>query len=591
MARYIGVRPMTPSKHWTVPAVHPQTVSFAKALCLPPLVGHLLLHRGFGAFPEAQAFLHPKMSDLHDPAHMHDMTRAADRIVHALKNYERIAIYGDYDVDGVTASAILWHMFRTLQPTLKVIRYIPHRLEEGYGLNKEALQKLVARDVGLIITVDCGITAVEEVASVANTNCDLIITDHHEQASSLPKAYALVHPRLAENGKKPYPFGELCGAGVAWKLAWQVARRWCASDKLPAKIRQMLLDLLPLAAIGTVADIVPLLDENRTIVRYGLAHINKTPFEGLNALIEASGLLKRSIEATQIGFVLGPRLNACGRLGHAKEALELLTTATGERAVALSEHLNEVNQSRQIKQEEMARQAGDQILQAGYQNPDTRIIILQSPEWHAGILGITASRIVERFHKPTILLQQREDGFSTGSARSIENFDLHSALTRHAHFFERFGGHAMAAGLTLQATRFEAFKDAMMAFSIEHLAEEDLVPHLHLDAEVQLATMNLATRAALQALAPFGRMNEEPRFLLRKVTLKGPPRIMKERHLSFVVRQNGTETRCVAWNKADVWAHLTDGTLLDLACTLDENHFQGQKSPQLTVLDIRLSTP
>ena len=428
---------MIHSKHWTVSAVHPQAVPFAKTLSLPPLVGHLLLHRGFDSVPEVQTFLHPKMSDLHDPAQMHDMTRAANRIVHALQNHERIAIYGDYDVDGVTASAILWHMFRTLQPTLKVIRYIPHRLEEGYGLNKEALQKLVNREVRLIITVDCGITAVDEVASVVDANCDLIITDHHERAPTLPQAYALVHPRLTESGKKTYPFGELCGAGVAWKLAWEVARQWCKSDKLPTEIREMLLNLLPLAAMGTVADIVPLLGENRTIVRYGLAHINKTPFEGLNALIEASGLLKRAIEATQIGFVLGPRLNACGRLGHAKEALELLTTATGERAFALSQHLNEVNQSRQIRQGEMTQQAEDQILQAGYQNPDTRIIILQSREWHAGILGIAASRIVERFHKPTILLQQREDGFSTGSARSIENFDLHGALAQHAHFLDR----------------------------------------------------------------------------------------------------------------------------------------------------------
>ncbi len=578
---------MTTSKRWTVPPVHPQTTSFAEALRVSPLVAHLLRQRGFSTIETAHAFLHPKMSGLHDPAQMPGMTRAAQRIVQALRNHEKIALYGDYDVDGVTASAILWHMFRVLVPDLKVIRYIPHRLEEGYGLNKEALQKLVYKDVKLIITIDCGITATEEAASIWGSGCDLIITDHHELAPELPQAFALVHPRIPTE-HPPYPFGELCGAGVAWKLAWQVARTWSGSDKLPAQVKEMLLHLLPLAAMGTVADIVPLLDENRTIVRYGLANINKTPFEGLNTLIETSGLQKRQIEAAQIGFILGPRLNACGRLGHAKEALELLTTAVGERAQALSEHLNEVNQDRQRRQEEMSLQASEQILQNGYQHDDHRIIVLQSPDWHAGILGIAASRIVERYHKPTILLQQREDGFSTGSARSIENFDLHAALAHHAHFFEKYGGHAMAAGMTLKTSLFASFQESMLAFTSEVLTEEDLIPVLRLDAEVKLSTMNLATRHDLQGLAPFGRMNEEPRFLIRKVSLKGTPRIMKNKHLSFVVRHHQTEVRCVAWNKAEDWGGLTDGAVLDIACTLDENQFNGQTSPQLTILDLKV---
>ena len=580
---------MIAPKRWQVHPNHPLTASLAETLRVPPLVAHLLAYRGYENAGAAAEFLNPRMRQLHDPAMIPGMDAAAERMITALRGGERIVVYGDYDVDGITASSILWHMMRALRPELKIALYIPHRMEEGYGLNQDALQKLVKKGAKLIVTVDCGITAVAEAGCLESTDADLIITDHHEIGDALPMAYALVHPRLHDfdPDEPPYPFGELCGAGVAWKLAWHLARTWFGTDKLPAEIRDLLMDLLPLAAMGTVADIVPLRGENRVIVRYGLERIGKTPFEGLQMLIEAAGVQKDKVDTGEVGFQLGPRLNAVGRLGHAKEALELLTSAKGNRAKELAQLLNEVNEERQVKQQNLADSAKRMVRETGLDRPENRIIILSDSEWHAGILGITASTLVQTFYRPTILMQEREDGSVTGSARSIEGFDIHAALVAHADYFQRFGGHAMAAGLTMPIQDLEAFRTAMSNYARARISEQDLVPSLRLDAQVRLRTLNLETWRMLRMLAPFGQSNPEPRFLVPQVKLVGDVKVMKEKHVSFTVEQAGITARCVGWNMAARFGTVEEGTLMDIACTLDVNTFRGNTAIQLMLLDAR----
>lgn len=590
---------------------------------LPPLVVELLKNRGLTEPEAVERFLSPKLQHLIDPSELPGCRDAAERIAAAVRDERPIVVYGDYDVDGVTAAAILWHTLRDLGANVRT--YVPHRIDEGYGLNAEALRGFAAEDADgnerlLVITVDCGITAIAEATLARELGLELIITDHHQfDAESLPEADGLVHPALssqvgsrrsevgndpadtASEGSLPtsdfaLPTSELCGAGVALKLAWQTARAFHGSDRLPDPLRSLMVNLLALAALGTVADVVPLVGENRVITAYGLSRIKSTPFGGLNALIDASKLRDDTIDAYKVGFVLGPKLNACGRMGHAREAVKLLTDATAEEAVELAKFLTTENDRRRSTERAIFEQAKAMVAERGDDAPDRRALVLAHPDWHPGVIGIVASRLVDAFHRPTVMLAIDPDaGTAKGSARSVDGIDLHAALTACGQHLTKFGGHAMAAGLTLDATRIDDFRDSLVECINAQLAVDDLGSVVEIDAELALADCCLVVFRQVQRLEPFGRHNPRPRLLVRAVQLVRPAQRMggHGKHLSLSLRSTNGDTggsgvRAVAFGMGDLADDLPAGALVDIVFEPKLNTWRGNTTAELHVIDLRV---
>ncbi len=566
------------------------------------LLDTLLAIRGLTG-DDADQFLQPDLRQLDDPRNLAGVEAATGRILQAVADQQHIVVYGDYDVDGVTASAILYHAINAIGG--RVSTYVPHRLEEGYGLNSEAITALAADPAlrssaslrstsrPLIVSVDCGITAVEPAKVARDLGLDLIITDHHAfDAQTLPDAYAIVHPELpTPHAPRPTRHAHsLCGAGVAFKLAWQILRAHCGADRLPAKLRDLMMDNLSLAALGTVADVVPLVGENRLITVFGLRHIKDTQLVGLNALIDAARLRSKTIDSYHVGFVLGPRLNACGRMGHAKEAVKLLTDASAEQASQLAVMLTQENERRRTTERAIFEQAQQMVIDHGYDRDDCRALVLAHPQWHPGVVGIVASRLVETFGRPAVMLCIDEaDNTAKGSARSIEGLCLHTALCACAEHLQKFGGHAMAAGMTLSADRIDAFRTQLTDYVNQRLTVEQLTQTIMLDAEVTLHDCDLPAFEQMQKLAPFGRGNPSPRLLLRQVTLDRPAQRMGNRgkHLSLYLRQDDARARAVAFGMGDFADELPAGAVIDVVFKPQINHWNGRTTAELHVLDFR----
>lgn len=575
---------------WLEPVECPQAAGLAKALKVDELTARLLYQRGITDAYLGKAFLEPTLADLHDPATLPGCARAAERLVEAVRKKQTVVIYGDYDVDGVTATAILYHILKTADPEAIVQRYVPHRIDEGYGINAESIDTLADNGANLIVSVDCGITAVEPAKRAKARGVDLVITDHHEPGDELPEAHTLVHPMLeGEDGAAGYPWTGLCGAGVAYKIAWQFARTWCGSDRVSESFRVALVDLLAFAALGTIADVVPLRDENRTITMFGLNRVKHTPFVGLNALIDSARLRDENIDSYHVGFVLGPRLNAVGRLGHAREAIKLFTDPTPSEAQHIAQDLHVINEERQSATRDITEAAERMVVEAGYDQPDVRAIVLAHEDWHPGVVGIVCSRLVEKFGRPTILLNLSDDGMAQGSARSIDAFNIHAALTACGEHLERFGGHAMAAGMKLAGKDVGAFRDAFVKYAGEHLKVEDLVPTLRADASLALSDLTKRTVEQLGKLAPFGRDNPKPLVLVEGLTLRQPARTMgaQARHLSLTVQQGDVSMRCVGWSLGELAPQLPAGVGVDLVGEPTLNHYQGRTTVELVIKDLR----
>lgn len=514
------------------------------------LVERVLAARGIVDGEEIRAFLNPTLLQLHEPSLMGDMDIGAARILEALSRGERIAIYGDYDVDGVTAAAILYHVFKAMAPDADVLTYVPHRIDEGYGLNSGAIEQLASEGAKVIVSVDCGVTAVEPAETARRAGVDLIITDHHappEHEDRLPRAMAVIHPRRPGAA---YPFGELSGAGVAFKLAWRLAALQSGGSKVSPALRKVLLDLLALAALGTIADIVPLHGENRVLAACGLGRIKHSPIAGLKALVEASGLAGEHVGEEQVGFVLGPRLNACGRMGHAAEAVELFTTASGARAEEIARNLTKLNDERRATERRIAEQAARMAEESGMTGSGRRAIVLAHEEWHMGVVGIVCSRLAEKFCRPTILMT-RVDGECRGSGRSIEGFDLHGALARCAAHLSTYGGHAMAAGLRLDERNLEAFVEAFSAEAAA-IADEQLTPSLRVDCDAGVGELSMESVRELEKMAPFGQGHPRPRIRLLGARLADRPQVLGATgaHLKLLLKcvRTGAMVRVVAWN-------------------------------------------
>ena len=558
------------------------------------LLDRLFAARGLSGLDERDAFCRPSLLQLERPDAMHGMRAAADAILEALQSGRRLAIYGDYDVDGIMSTAILWHMLRAIAPEVPVRTYVPHRIEEGYGLNREALDALKAEGIGTVVTVDCGVSAIREAVHARDIGLELVITDHHELHPSheVPVARAVVHPRLPGEQK----FGELCGAGVAWKLAWALAERWCGSERLPKVLSERLLSLLPLAAIGSVADVVPLLGENRIIVARGLTLAHRTGIAGLDELL-ASSRVADPVDSEQIAFRVAPRLNACGRMGHPEEAVELLTTANRARAQEIVARLEELNTSRRKEESRIFEEALAQLAPQIASGIPPRGIVLASESWNLGVVGIVCSRLVDRFACPAILFTRNKDVYK-GSGRSVAGIELHSVLAACAEHLVGFGGHAMAAGMSAagpeEIARFtEAFVREVDAL-LPPIGEQR--PPLSIDSSCEIGELDIATVQGIEELAPFGRENRKPALLVEGARLTRTRIFGKAgdaRHLELVVSQprfgRDSFLRIQWWDGARHAESLEKGMVLDLVIEPGLDRFRGTVEPNARLVDLAVA--
>ncbi len=549
-----------------------QVQAFASDLNSAPALAQVMLNRGIADVDSARKYFIPRIEHLHDPFLMQDMAKAVQRLTRALQEKEKLLIYGDYDVDGATATAMMVRFFRNLGHPTEY--FIPDRLQDGYGLSNKGIDLAHSQGASIIVTVDCGITACDEIAYANELGLDVIVCDHHQPAHELPAAHAVLDPKREDC---PYPFNELAGVGVAFKLL-QGLQAHLGLDE--AKV----MDLVYFVAMGSAADIVPLVDENRVLTKIGLRDITLgTANVGLRSLLEITALTGREIGTGQVVFVLAPRINAVGRLGDANRAVELLTTADGERAMAIAAILEEENRSRREIDESMLNQALDLLQNTSHEN----VIVLNSDDWHPGVVGIVASRLVEKFYRPAILIAT-DNGEGKGSARSIPGFDIYQALQSCEDLMISFGGHKYAAGLSVQTEKIPALKAKLNQVAGDILTEEMLKPQLRIDGEIRFGEIDASLLKLLRKMAPFGPQNTRPTFLSRGLQIVGNPRIVGRNHLKFKVRQDGIVMDAIGFDLGDKLYRIPSGEQnVDLVYVVDENDFRGQVSTQLRVKDLR----
>lgn len=569
-------------RRWQVAAPFDRADQMARQLGTAPLVAQILHNRGIDGVEAGESFLDPKLTDLHDPAMLPGAQEAAKRIARAVADKEPIVIHGDYDVDGMTAVAIL-HACLTMVGA-RVDYYVPHRLAEGYGVNAEAMRKIISGGAKLVITVDCGISAVEPIAEARAAGVDVIVTDHHSLPEQLPNATAIVHPAVA-GGEYPNP--DLAGAGVAFKLAWQVARETCGRDKVDDEMRDFLLNATCLAALGTIADVVPLLGENRALAVYGLRGLPASRHVGIQALIESAGLTGQGIDAYHVGFVLAPRLNACGRMGHARDAVELLLGKDAARCREIADDLTRKNTERQKTEREITAQAIEMVQSAGLADKEHRAIVLADPQWHGGVVGIVASRLVGRFGRPAIVIALGAGG-GQGSARSIAGFHMRDALAACGEHLESFGGHAMAGGLRIAADKIDAFTAAMLDHARAQITERQLVPTLDIDAETTLAALDYKMVEHLGHLGPYGHGNSPPLVAVRRCKVVTPPKRMGRSGATagMILAQGDTTMRAVGFGMGDLADLLAGINMVDVAAQPVLNTFNRRTTIELKLKDV-----
>jgi single-stranded-DNA-specific exonuclease len=570
---------------WVVPPADGRTEQLAKSLKISPLIAQLLVNRGIVEAREGSVFLQPKLTELIRPVQMPGIGPAVVRLRQAMDRKEKITIYGDYDVDGITGVSILWELLTLLGAPVDY--YIPHRIDEGYGLNADAVRSLAEAGTRLLITVDCGISAIAAADLAKELGMDLIVTDHHQPGAILPAAAAIVHPALDPS----YANQDSAGALVAYKLAWAIAEDFSRGPRLEPKLREFMLNATSLAAIGTVADVVDLRGENRVVTKFGLQSIADTKLCGLRALIQSAGLAGKGVDSTAIGFRLAPVLNAAGRMGHARLAVELLTSTSEMRAMQIAEYLKDQNTQRQQCERKMLKQACDIVIERGLNHPDRRSIVLGQEGWHTGVLGIVASRLVDRFFRPTIMINAspNEGNLAQGSARSIPGFSMLDAIQACASHLTSFGGHKMAAGLTLPPENIEAFAADFEAYAAANLQQEDVVAKMHIDALVPLRQFTRDVVNQLDLLGPYGEGNPKPVFATRGVRLAAAPRRCgsTNEHLQFAITDNGATIRCIGFRMGDLEKKLVDHEYFSIAYEAGLNHYNGNSTVEFIAVDIQ----
>ncbi len=533
------------------------------------LVASIIAGKGLKTDEEIEVFLHPRRTDFHNPFLMPDMEKAANRIVEAIKNNEKVAIYGDYDVDGITSSTVLHRFLKDRGLNTNI--YIPNRLCEGYGLNAEEIKKIAEEGHTLMITVDCGITGKAEVELAKSLGIDTIVTDHHEPPEELPEAIAVVDCKRKDN---KYPFRELAGVGVTFKLTQAISKILNLKEEENLKY-------LDIVCIGTISDIVPLVDENRTISKLGLMLLNQTKNVGLKVLLESLGYKK--IDSTAVSFGIAPRVNACGRMGHERVALELFLTDDVKRARELAKELNDFNTKRQEIEKRIFEEALEQIKNG--QEEKNPCIILRKENWHHGVIGIVSSKITEMYFKPSILMAiEGED--CKGSGRSIPGFDIHEALEKCNKNIKQFGGHSMAIGITVESANFEAFKSSVLNYAKEkHI--EDIVPVLNIDEKLQLKDITMKDVQDLALLEPFGEANKPPLFQINNVKIETIRTLSEGKHLKMDIKDDNTKFGTIGFNLGSLANEYKIGDKIDIAGYLEINSFGGRDSIQINIKDIK----
>ncbi len=593
---------------WIFPSVDSFAITrLARELSLPPLVARLLVLRGFGDPADAQAFLNPCLSGLHDPFLMAGMRAAVARIQQAIAGREKILIYGDYDVDGTMAVVVLYTALKALGAEVET--FIPHRTVDGYGMRDYVMEQAAADGYKLVLSVDTGIRESAVLGRARELGLDCVVTDHHLPGEELPPACAILNPHRADCG---YPDKNLSGVGVAFKLVQALF-----GSRLNERQTHSYLKIV---AMGTIADVVPLVGENRIIAHFGLAGLRDPVHAGLGALLEVSGLKGCAVRAGDVGFRLAPRINAAGRLDSARDVIDLFTAAGAGRVRDIAMRLDSLNRERQLVEEQTMAEIEAMIEEAGSRTrdqegipasqfepcaeiarahpllSDRHFLIFAKEGWHRGVVGIVAQRVAERYHRPTLVMAIETapgDGggkVGYGSGRSISGFHLLKALESAGHLFTRFGGHAQAAGFTVDVEKLPALEAALESHARRVLKAEDLEPATRVDAELNLTDLDWNFYQALSRLEPHGCGNPTPVFAARAVRVAGPGRVIKDKHLKIKVAQGGRSFTAMAWGKAAEWGNVADRQEIDVAFTLEENTFDGLIGLELRLRDLRVVT-
>jgi len=562
-------------KKWKVrPADQTVVARLKDQLNIHKILCTLLVQRGVDSYDAAKAYFRPSLDDLHSPWLMKDMQKAVDRITEAFSRGEKILVYGDYDVDGTTAVGCVYQFLR--QQREHVDFYIPHRYREGYGISREGID--FARDNGftLVISLDCGIKSVELISYARQSGIDFIVCDHHLPDAELPPAVAILNPKQADC---PYPYKELCGCGVGYKLVSALCETW----GLPPDTPHYYLDLVVTAI---AADIVPITGENRVLAHFGLKRVNEAPSPGIKALIQLSGLDK-TLHINSLVFVIAPRVNAAGRMDDARKAVQLFIEQDPIRAAAYAEMLHNDNSERKDADLSITREALA-LIESDLDMQDRKSTVVFQPHWHKGVVGIVASRLIDRYYRPTIVLTQSGD-IVAGSARSVIGFNVYEAVHRCKDLLIGYGGHFYAAGLTMARENIDAFTALFEAVVSESITEEMLTPELSIDAEVSFSDLVPSFYNILCQMEPFGPDNMRPLFVVRRVYDTGYSKIVKEDHLRFVLRQGDVTFTGIGFNLAAKYPLLAGSSAVDVVFTLDENEWNGEKNLQLKVVDVRRS--
>lgn len=532
------------------------------------LLASILVNRGIIDGEKINVFLNPTRKDFYNPFLMPDMEIAVKRIVKAIENKEKIMIYGDYDADGITSITVLKKYLNEIG--LKTGEYIPNRLNEGYGLNKDAISKIYNDGYRLMITVDCGISGLEEVEYANSLGMEIIITDHHEPAEKLPEAIAVIDAKRKDN---KYPFNQLAGVGVVFKLIQAISTELKLEEK-------EYLKYLDLVCIGTISDIVPLVDENRVIAKLGLKLIEKTKNIGLKTLLNIADLKK--IDSNAISFGVAPRINACGRMGFQEEALQLFLTEDSGEATKIAKRLVQFNQERQAKEKQIFEEVIEKIEK---DDKDKKCIVLAEENWHHGVIGIVASKITEIYYKPSILICLEGDK-GKGSGRSVPGFDLYTALTKCSDYIEKFGGHSMAIGITIKKENFEKLKEAIEKYAQESNIS-DIMPIINIDKEINLKNINIEEVKSLELLEPFGEANKMPLFLLRNLKIDSIRALSGGKHLKLTLKQDNNIVDAIGFNMGDLSKEYLLGDKVDVVGTIEINSFGNKENIQINLKDIR----
>lgn len=551
--------------------------SLKKEFNTSEIIAKVLANRGIESLKSSHDFFNPSNDQLHDPFMMKNMDIAVNRISKNIQNQKPILIFGDYDVDGTTGASLLYLGLKDLNAIVEY--YIPHREKEGYGLSSGGIDYAHSIGADLLITCDCGINAFQPVDYANEHGVDIIITDHHIPDKKLPNAYAVLNPK--QKGCE-YPFKGLCGCGVAFKLISALSEKSGIGQNVG-------LNYLDLVALATSADMVPILDENRVLVHGGLDQLEESKSPGIHQLLVQTGLVGESLNVGKLVFGLAPKINAAGRMGDANRTVELLTTSDKTRAEELASILVRENKRRQLIQEDIVNDA-IRLVHSQVDLENNKVVIIGSKGWHPGVVGIVASRIKDEFSRPAIVIAFDKKGIGKGSARSIPHLDLYEALSYAAKFLEGYGGHPMAAGLTVREDKFENFKSLFLRNVNKILTNDDLIPAISIDGEMALTDINSRFMRFLEKLGPFGPGNMRPKFVSRNLSISGQPRLMgKGEHIRFIVSQNGRNYPAVGFKLSSHYEDLIRGVPVDIAYVVEVNQWQGQSNIQLNVRDIQLS--